>query len=358
MEFEKKIVLPAKTTPVKVARLAPYPIYPVARPDLVQLPNTPEEAASSTYPINDIASWERPYIPENDQGVWWDTSDWWAPDAQRPSGTVTGTGAGADVYSNLTAEEKSIVADINTAAIKNKTLTFNVMQNGQKSKRPHKYANQTYSGVDIVPAISIPGQMPYVFGDISTLSVSTHSESFPVRICGRRNPIGFTKGARTIAGSIIFSVLDIYPWYRMAREMWSSSTKSAWDGTSAGDYPLADSLPPFDITVTFANEYESPNSASPSGAVMRIYGVILIDDGMTLSIDDLVTENTFSFMAAGMAPLHNAKDWNLVTGSIQHQSVPYYDAPTVAEDGTQDQTQSVSTDYSETSYTDENGAIV
>jgi len=71
-------------------------------------------------------------------------------------------------------------------------------------------------------------------------------------------------------------------------------------------YPLADSLPPFDITITLMNEY------NPIGSVIRIYGIVLVDDGQTLSIDDLVTENVYSYMAAGIAPMHYPTGWKIV----------------------------------------------
>lgn len=162
-----------------------------------------------------------------------------------------------------------------------------------------KQHNRSFAGCDIVPTLTIPGQPTYTFGDISTLSVSTHRESFPVRMMGRTNPLGFTRGPRMIAGTIIFSLIDMYPWYKMIK----NADAPVWQHSNT--YPLADSLPPFDITVTFHNEYEE------GGAVMRIFGVVIIDDGMALSIDDLVTENTYSYMAAGIAPVHQQTAWNI-----------------------------------------------
>lgn len=159
--------------------------------------------------------------------------------------------------------------------------------------------NRSFSGCDIVPTVTLPGQSPRKIGDISTISISTHRESFPVRMCGRTNPIGYTRGPRTIAGTLIFSLIDMYPWYKLV----SNSERPVWQ--HAATYPLADSLPPFDITITFHNEHEQ------TGAVMRLFGVVIVDDGMTLSIDDLVTENTYSYIAAGIAPVHQLTSWGV-----------------------------------------------
>lgn len=60
--------------------------------------------------------------------------------------------------------------------------------------------------------------------------------------------------------------------------------------------PLADMLPPFDIVLSFFNEYGL-------GAKMKLYGVTIVDEGGTMSVDDLITEQTYTFMARGLQPL-------------------------------------------------------
>jgi hypothetical protein len=119
------------------------------------------------------------------------------------------------------------------------------------------------------------------------------------------NPMGFTSGPRTIAGSMIFTLIEKNPFYKAAEALYSRSGTSPWKESNAGSYPLADSLPPFDITITLNNEYER------QGAALRIFGVKIIDEGQTHSIDDLVTEVTYSFMALGIAPVHFPKGWKV-----------------------------------------------
>ena len=55
-------------------------------------------------------------------------------------------------------------------------------------------------------------------------------------------------------------------------------------------------LPTFDIVFTFFNEYGL-------AAKMKIFGVTLVDEGGTMSIDDLITEQTYTYMARGIQPL-------------------------------------------------------
>lgn len=62
----------------------------------------------------------------------------------------------------------------------------------------------------------------------------------------------------------------------------------------------SDEIPPFDITITFMNEYGQSSE-------MSIYGVELTNEGMGLSIDDITTEKASSFVARGLSDM-GAKD--------------------------------------------------
>jgi hypothetical protein len=59
---------------------------------------------------------------------------------------------------------------------------------------------------------------------------------------------------------------------------------------------LIDQIPPFDITISFVNEY---------GAISKLvlFGVELVNEGQTMSIDDLITENVVNFVARHIEPM-------------------------------------------------------
>lgn len=145
----------------------------------------------------------------------------------------------------------------------------------------------SYAGTDIVAQIVLPNEEPLMLGELHTLSYSTHRENMPVRALGHTNAVGHVRGNRTIAGSLIFMVFNNYAFYRL---------KHMQNAINHNLYPVADMLPPFDIVLTFANE---------SGALskMKIFGVTIIDEGGTMSIDDLVIESTYSFLARGIQPM-------------------------------------------------------
>jgi len=268
--------------------------YNKQRSTVARVLRQPVEIETAKYPYYPTDP-ETPVITSNPDAAWWESLPSWGYDGYEMRRDWEPT----DWEKGLTSSQLDSVAALQGLS---QELVFT---KSGKTLQGSNYNNYSYTGVDMVPTMALPGSSPYVFGDISTMSVSSHRESFPVRILGKTNPMGFTHGPRTIAGSIIFAVLDMYPFYKMAQEVYAGAKNNPWDKTPAGAYPMADALPPFDITVTFNNEYEN------SGSILRIFGVVLIDDGMTLSIDDLVTENTYSFMAAGIAPLHRAKNWTV-----------------------------------------------
>lgn len=154
----------------------------------------------------------------------------------------------------------------------------------------------SYSGCDIVAEMTLPGEdSPLTLGDLQTISVSSHRERVPVRALGHSAPLGFTTGVRTVAGSLIFTVFNLYTFYRL---------NVLSDQLSQMHHPLADMMPPFDVTITFLNEYGSMSK-------MRIYGLTIVDEGMTLSIDDMLTESTLSYVARGIQPMTiaNIDEW-------------------------------------------------
>jgi hypothetical protein len=175
-----------------------------------------------------------------------------------------------------------------------------ISSNRAQKGLPDPFSNMSFSGTDITATIVLPtidrekgtiGEADVLeMAEIQTISYSIHRENAPIRTLGHVNPRGFVKGGRTIAGSLIFTVFNEYAFYRIKefRQMMSES--------GLFFAPLADMLPPFDIVLSFFNEYGL-------GAKMKLYGVTIVDEGGTMSVDDLITEQTYTFMARGIQPL-------------------------------------------------------
>jgi hypothetical protein len=161
-------------------------------------------------------------------------------------------------------------------------------------------SNISYSGTDavatmIVPVIGQDGKIAsegdvLVLGELQTISYSIHRENSPIRTVGHVNPRGFIKGSRTIAGSLIFAVFNEYVFYRIKQYRDLLARRNGFFA------PLGDMLPPFDIVVSFYNEYGQSSK-------MKIYGVTIVDEGQTVSVDDLITEQVYTYMARGIQPM-------------------------------------------------------
>jgi hypothetical protein len=158
-----------------------------------------------------------------------------------------------------------------------------------------------FAGADMVAGIYIPALGSYkIFGELATISYSTHREIVPVRGLGTINPKGFARGPRSIAGSLVFTVFDRHVLYDIQRDL----TQRYINMLNENQYSnisrfsniqfVTDEIPPFDIVISMMNERD------PIGAKLRIYGVRVLNEGQVMSIDDLITENTMQYVATGI----------------------------------------------------------
>lgn len=161
-----------------------------------------------------------------------------------------------------------------------------------------KYTEQnvSFSGTDMVVSIDLvfPDGTKFnrVIGSLQTLTYSIHMDKFPVRSVGNANAKDYVFGPRTIAGSLIFAVFNKHFAYEMME------TASSTSGLAQYHF-LMDEMPPFNVTVSFANEYGET-------ARLAIYGVRIINEGQTMSVNDIYTENTYQFVATDIEYLNNA----------------------------------------------------
>ena len=140
---------------------------------------------------------------------------------------------------------------------------------------------KSFSGTDTLVFAMFPGSQPVVLGTITTISYSCYRTKKPVIHLGHVNINGVTRGSRIYAGTMIFTLINQYWLYELQHQEATSWLK--------GDIK-ADELPLFDLMIVSANEYGSY-------VTMYIYGVDFTDNAQVISIEDMFTENTFSFVA-------------------------------------------------------------
>lgn len=140
---------------------------------------------------------------------------------------------------------------------------------------------KSFSGSDAIAYMIFNNTKPILLGNITTISYSVMREKRPIPTIGRINPAGYTRGMRTVAGSMIFTTINQHlvkdiiaqvPFLRKYNKI------------------KVDELPLFDIMVICANEYGA-------SAQMMIYGIDILEEGQVISIDNLFMENSFSFVA-------------------------------------------------------------
>jgi hypothetical protein len=142
---------------------------------------------------------------------------------------------------------------------------------------------------------------------------------------GSPEPRSFSRGKRGIAGTLVFTVFDRDALIqavktdvtRIGSNTNNAATNTAvtpmtideWDQVMSGQVKdltaeertlaitqdnvaprYADELPPFDVTISFANEYGQK-------AVLVIYGLEVLNEGTGFSIDSVTTEKACTFVA-------------------------------------------------------------
>jgi hypothetical protein len=134
-----------------------------------------------------------------------------------------------------------------------------------------------------------------VLAEVQTLSLSVFRDKQAVRSLGSVYPKGFTRGPREISGTLVFTVFDEHVLYQFL-----GANIADFDHSKGITSALADQLPPVDITISFANELGSVSR-------MSILGVEFVEEGQTMSIEDLITENVVTFVARDFDPMRSVK---------------------------------------------------
>ena len=193
----------------------------------------------------------------------------------------------------------------------------------------------SFSGVDMIVTFGNA-----TVGEVQGVSYTVTREKAPLYTMGSANPRSFSRGKRGIAGSLIFLVFDRSALLDIARadktyeyvEKVNSQTLAQMRGNTnigarvttfdatAGIDPNAtnandlsafqeflgvtsakpsyhDQLPPFNITISAANEY---------GHVCRmvVKNVEIMNAGSGMSIDDITTDESCTFVATEVVPWH------------------------------------------------------
>lgn len=204
----------------------------------------------------------------------------------------------------------------------------------------------SFSGVDIKAVFG-----SQVVGELQGISYSITREKGPIYTMGQADPRSFSRGKRGIAGTMVFVMFDrhvlmgAFGMYQNAEdlqlkfmsdvddvrpvpdssgmiggtvsELTLGTGSTATIGSTVQNQESAltsigsdqevspawfsDQLIPFDVTLAAANEYGAL-------AVMRIYGIEIMNEGYGVSIDDMMSEIQNTYLARTIAPWRSIQD--------------------------------------------------
>lgn len=178
-----------------------------------------------------------------------------------------------------------------------------------------------------------------VVGEVQGVSYTVTREKAPLYTMGSADPRSFSRGKRGIAGSLIFLVFDRSGLLDAMRDdtylanRWEVTTaqntkevaqdlNGAIVGSAAAGTPQVetdpryqvssgatdkvwasaryhDQIPPFDLVITAANEYGHT-------CRMSVQGVEVMNVGSGMSVDDITTDESCTFVARSVTPWNGA----------------------------------------------------
>lgn len=183
----------------------------------------------------------------------------------------------------------------------------------------YQEAYTTFSGADIKAVID-----GFAFGNLISCSWSVTREKAPIYVMGVKDPVSMSRGKRGIAGTMTmqnfdrdaldmivrqdetrFSYTDYASNINYMESGWGAPDPTSgwfsWMDASTGikmNHPAyyADHMPPFDITLTYVNEYGNI-------AVEQLFGIEILNEGKGVHIDDMAIETAMTFICRGVGKL-------------------------------------------------------
>ena len=188
----------------------------------------------------------------------------------------------------------------------NLKVMIEVANDGTNTTNPTGLSTTTNSNNVSQQGISKPARQAKQLVELTTITVSVHRVKSPAVACGYINAKGWARGRRTIAGTLVMTKFTTDVLYSFL-----NSGAFTSDLSKDTTYMKVDQLPPFNLTLLFADEYGNTSS-------QRLLGVELVTSGDVYSIQDMLSEQTVSYVAADftpLMPLNKSSLYGAATGS-------------------------------------------
>lgn len=126
---------------------------------------------------------------------------------------------------------------------------------------------------------------------LATISLSIHESKSPVRRLGHMAPSGYTRAIRTIAGSMVLTIIGSdHPLKNLSEQ--DPKSVVYFSNDLKNSFNIVTKMSPFNLMLLYKTEL--PNT---SGSKMVIKGIDFINEGIVTSVNDLVSEVVLQFVA-------------------------------------------------------------
>jgi hypothetical protein len=156
----------------------------------------------------------------------------------------------------------------------------------------------TYTSVDI-HAFAVFGNNTVVeVKGLTAVSWSRHKDKNSDRRSFESAPKGYTPGAKTYAGTLIFALFNEDPMRAISPLEFFHGNDPIAPSSGLTAYEEMDStdMPGFDLCIVFTNEYGASSA-------MNIWGMTFTDDGGSVSTRQLENEVSFQYKAVKVDPI-------------------------------------------------------
>ena len=179
---------------------------------------------------------------------------------------------------------------------------------------------------------------PIKLSQMATISVSIHEAKSPVRRIGERGVSGYTRGIRTIAGTMVFLVIEDHPLRVLAAKDpaniysnligWSRDLETKGVGSGYGEIRFDNKISTLISPMNIMLRYQTEVAKESAGASMMLEGVEFVNEGIVTSVNDMVTEVVCQFVAQDIRPftdLNKRNSQEIINAYNAHKGKKLYE---------------------------------
>lgn len=174
--------------------------------------------------------------------------------------------------------------------------------------------NYSFSGTD-VKAVAETESSVFALKSLATISFQVNEQKSPVRRLGRQHVVGFTRSIKTIAGTMVFVILNDHP---LKELMPNNNLTLRHKDVDPNTLPYhATNILPFNLRL----KYKTEHSYELSYAELFIEGIEITSQSIVTSVNDMVTELVVQFLAKDYKEFNFKSNESILASRITDQDL-------------------------------------